>query len=157
MDFDEAWKNLNLPDSYFSESEKSYALLDINQDGVEELIINIKSEPDFMSSLIFTYDTEGQIVFVSNLYHYAYIRYSPEYLAIECSELRPSVYTGDGSFYALNGAELTMVFSVGWDTYVSEDYNYVYYPDSGQTTTISQDERRGYLSNLQEIEWIPLA
>lgn len=157
MDIDAVRESINLPDSYLSKSEKSYALLDINQDGIEELIINIKPEPDFMFSLIFTYDAEGQIAFVSNLYHYAYIRYSPEYLAIECSELRPSVYTGDGSFYTLNGTELTMTFSVGWDTYVSEDYNYVYYPDSGQTTTISQDERLGYFSNMQEIEWIPLA
>lgn len=159
MDYDEAWNEWSMSPSYLAISDKSYAVIDINQDGIEELIVNIKPEPDFMFSLIFTRDTDGQIVFVANLYHFSYIRYSPEHLAVECSETRPSATTGGSSdFYTLNGTELQLAFTVIGTASSAEARDYsVRYPDAGETVSISPEEGSAYFSNLQDIEWISLA
>jgi hypothetical protein len=135
----------------------NYTILDINQDGTDELIINSVNENGFMYSVIFTRNSSGQITMIENMYHYGFIRYSQDFTAIEYSDLKPDYYTGNSGFYTLNGTELTLAFSVGWDKTVSEDYNFVYYPSSGETVTITADEKATYFSNLINLEYLQLA
>lgn len=146
LDYAEGWNG----------SGETYAILDINQDGVDELIVNSPNNSGFMYSLVFTQNYEGQIVRLANEYHYGYIRYSAEHSAIEYSELNPTPDLGSSGFYAMSGAGLALIFSISWDNSEGTENSQIYYPSSGESVPISAEERQAYFASLQNLNWVSL-
>lgn len=146
LDYAEGWTG----------SGETYAILDINQDGVDELIVNSPNDFGFMYSLIFTKNYEGQIVRLANEYHYGYIRYSAEHSAIEYSELNPTPDLGNSGFFAISGGGLVLVLSISWDSSEGTENSQIYYPSSGESVPISAEERQAYFGSLQNLNWVSL-
>lgn len=146
LDYAEGWTG----------SGETYAILDINQDGVDELIVNSPNDFGFMYSLLFTKNYEGQIVRLANEYHYGYIRYSAEHSAIEYSELNPTPDLGNSGFFAISGGGLVLVLSISWDSSEGTENSQIYYPSSGESVPISAEERQAYFGSLQNLNWVSL-
>ena len=146
LDYAEGWNS----------SGETYVILDINQDGVDELIVNSPNDSGFMYSLVFTQNYEGQIVRLANEYHYGYIRYSAEHSAIEYSELNPTPDLGSSGFFAMSGAGLALIFSISWDNSEGTENSQIYYPSSGESVSISGEERQAYFASLQNLNWVSL-
>ena len=139
-------------------SPESYTILDINQDQIPELMVH--SAPDdygWSNSLLFAYDSETQEAkIVQDIYHYLDIRYSNKYKAITFSETRSAIMYGGQDFYALDGTELTYIFSVGWESDGTPDGIEHYIFRDNVRTEISEAESDAYFDELSDIEKTPL-
>lgn len=135
----------------------TYALIDINQDKIPELLIDsVDDMGEWHLALVFTYNiTEGKIQFVQDIYYYSEIQYSQKYKAITFSEFRPDVVKIE-DYYTTDNAELVHLFSVGWDKTVAEDYNFFNTPDM-ESQKISEEELKKYFSELMLIEFLPFS
>lgn len=131
---------------------ESYSILDINQDGVPELMVH--SENDgfrWSNTLLFVYDSKSQEVkLAEDIYHYADIRYSDKHKAIVYSDVRSTQMYGGQGFFTLDGTTLTSAFSVGWDNTSGSEHYFIY--ENGSQKEISESESNAYYSELTEIE-----
>lgn len=134
----------------------SYAILDIDQNQIPELLINSATIMDaWYSTLLFTYNPDlNEVILVKDIYHYDDICYSQNNQAIVYAELRPFPAVGGYNFYALDGIELKSIQSVGWDT--SGDGTYSFIATSGDRRKISFEEREAILLGLSPIPSEPL-
>ena len=89
-----------------------YAMLDINQDGVEELILNAAYDDDFSTA----------VVFKINMSCYD-LKYSQEYKALVYSDTRPSVMETIYGFYVIQDGNLTHSFSVEYGQVYGVEYD----------------------------------
>lgn len=119
----------------------SYAYYDLNNDGVEELIVHISDGYDFGTHLFYTY-VENKIKFIDKIYHFGDITYNKNEASIVYTYIRPSlVYGGTYGFYKLNNNKFELVKSVGVSI---ENGNEEYFVDD---KTISKDEYNTYFDN----------
>ena len=166
-----------LDDWFYQPTE--YALLDLNQDGMKELILQGNYfdtfYDDFYNFSVFTYDAHTKQVVIVPLADgtsesnapkqvetcYGELMYSPQYQSLVFTDLRP-YYVGTTAisnygYYTLNNGSLQMEQSIG--TNHSEDYSQIYYeihtPDGG-STVISAEEYREYISERDPIAFEPL-
>lgn len=145
----------------WSESASEYAILDINQDGIPELLINSELDIEWQNTVFFSYDIAlGKIVYIDDIYHFADIRYSSRYKAIEYTDIRPNILSGISYFNVIKDKEFICVFTVGWDTTDLEAndmeiYNFV--NEFGkEDKRIENEEREEYFSELKSIDFISL-
>lgn len=156
----EAYKNYGTPPLESATfTNYAYSLLDIDQNGVPELILRSYNQ-EMLPSIawpwykIFTYDTmREQPVFVGDLCPYAKISYSSLEKAIACSPTKPNVYGYGTQFYGLTQQKLQSLFYVGcWsDGQGNNTYHLSPDLDSGEEKIISKSEYDRYLDNLTEI------
>ena len=134
----------------------SYAILDIDQNQIPELLINSATIMDaWYSTLLFTYNPDlNEVILVKDIYHYDDIRYSQNNQAIVYAESRPFPAVGGYVFYALDGIKLKFIQSVGWDT--SGDGTYSFIATSGDRRKISFEEREAIFLGLSSIPSEPL-
>lgn len=131
---------------------ESYSILDINQDGVPELMVHSENDGfGWSNTLLFVYDSKSQEVkLAEDIYHYADIRYSDEHKAIVYSDVRSTQMYGGQGFFTLDGTTLTSAFSVGWDNTSGSEHYFIY--ENGSQKEISKSESDAYYSELTEIE-----
>lgn len=134
----------------------SYAIQDINQDGVPELFVQSEEQLEWYNTLLFTYNvSEEKIVFVNDIYHIHNLRYSEQYGAIAYSDFRPNQNVSVLGFYTVDAdLKYLLKFSICKDTSVSPNWFKV---ENNQQTEISENEREVYVKNLKDIEFIPLS
>lgn len=139
-----------------------YALLDIDQDGTQELIIQGGELSGFYEYLIFRWDAaQGKPVSVpidgsdQGFTSYGGVQYVPKYRAINAIYVRPSDYDGKIDYYVLKNSEMVKDFSIGWET-PSVEKIYVWESGGGQRKIITQEQYEAYWSENQRIVFQPL-
>ena len=162
----EAYKNHGTPPSEIATySDYAYSLLDIDQNGVPELILRSYNQEMLPSTAwpwykIFTYDTvRQQPVYVGGLSPYAKISYSVSEKAIAYSPTKPSVYGYGTQFDVLAQQDLQSLFYLGcWsDGQGNDTYHRSDDLGLGEEEIISKSEYDQYLDGLTEITFDPIA
>ena len=157
-------KYINDYQDYFTDSgvevsrlrNVGYSIVDINQDGVYELILIAYTEEDmgWPTNIIYTYQN-GSVSLVDVIYNYGGIRYDSGTNEVVYSSVRPTMVTGGYGFYRLVGNRLSLVKSVGhdrgyFDVYTGE-YQYdkhFYFDSNGVKTEITEEEENSYFDNV---------
>ena len=131
----------------FSEDEHgvvsgvSYTYYDLDNDGIEELIVYISDGYDFGTHLFYTY-VENEIKFIDKIYHFGNLTYNKGDASIVYTITRPSAAYGYSyGFYKLNNNKFELLKSVGVSI---ENGNEKYFIDD---KIISKDEYEKYFDN----------
>lgn len=142
----------------------AYALLDIDQNGVPELLVRAYDQDQSSTAwpwyTVFTYDAaQGQAVFVSDLYPYGDVRYSSAERALVISPTRPNVYSYGLQFFGLSNGALETRFYVGcWsDGQGSNTYYQSQDMDGTAQQTVPESVYDAYLAGLTDIAFAPLS
>ena len=92
-----------------------YALIDIDQDGITELIINANYDDGFALAAVFAYDgTAKAAEYIGDIYHCYELKYSSEYKALVYSDTRPNEMETVENFDVLEDGSLVNSFSISW-------------------------------------------
>ncbi len=92
-----------------------YAFVDINQDGIVELIIKGSYGDDFSAAAVFKISTVDQSIINIGQFDYCYnLQYSQEYKALVYSDTRPSAEESVDNFYSIQDDSLVFGFAVCW-------------------------------------------
>jgi len=128
-----------------------YAILDIDQNGIPELIID-SSDTDWSTDLIYSYDTAtDKVVFIDSIYHYSGLRYSMKYKAIEYQPSRPDKLSGSSSFDTLDSNKLITLFSINMNGTSGNSIYSLWQND--KETVLSENEKDTYFSELNQIDF----
>lgn len=145
-----------------------YAILDIDDDGIDELIITGGDGTGFYNFTVFSYDRKSKEVYpIPNVYsdvignekegyffqNYGGLRYSPSHKALVFSELRTAPMYGELSYFTIKNQELVSDFGI-WHEYDYQSNKTTYgYSESGNRTAVDEDEYQNYLNELSDIEF----
>ena len=157
------WTSSDLSSFYTLES---YSLIDIDQNGTDELIITSNSDFGFLAFLVYTIDEKtGEIVKLPaarsdleshTLSCYGDPRYSPKYKALVFSETRPTAVDSGVEYFVVAGECLHSIGRVGADGFITEGKMTFYSTLSGSFEEISEADRDGYISELTWLDYHPL-
>ena len=132
-----------------------YCLIDINQDGVNEMILSIyeSTMPEVAEYLVFAQNA-GEITKVDEFTACYGIRYSAVYKAIVYTDTRPSLYSSGYSFSTFDGEKMNWAFSCCHEGDIESSY----YLNTGEQKEISESEYQMYMSELVEItDWTEIS
>jgi len=132
-----------------------YAILDINGDGIPELVIRFTYATDWYV-LIFSYDTAQQrVVYISEFYYVGLLQYSERYRAFVFQVLQGNDTEESFIFYApdiLSDGGLGFILMLLDGVYYINDEFYTI--DEGRN--ISESEFLSYFEDIVEIEFSPI-
>ena len=149
---------------------QEYALLDVDGDGYEELIISGRGELiEFAGLAIFRLDAQSGRILPVQIYtpnmeggtvgqFFNTLEYSRQYRALVFSELRTAYMYGDYGFYVLEGDRLSAAFSIGYEVTTdgtSEVTSYSIYRD-GASEPLTQEEYEAYHGGTEVVQFQPL-
>lgn len=140
-----------------------YAILDINQDGKDELIILSGTSDGFYCFLVYRMTPFGTIRLVECYYSNGYgpvgscwggLQYSKKHKALVFSEARNVPYYGGLNYWRLEDYNLNEFGTIGWETNYNTNITayFAYFDDVGGNVT-----QAGYQSYLNELTWIEFA
>lgn len=155
------WMGTGLSDYY---TLSSYSLVDIDQNGTDELIIYGSGYDGFEGFLVFAQDpTTGRIVRVrvdpdirDIASCFGGVAYSPKYKALVLSETRSTAGYGAEEYFVLEGGQLRSIGVVGHDVYLGEGTLAYYTTLGGSLEIISEEERYAYSSERESLDASPL-
>lgn len=141
---------------FFEDGENSYCFLDLDADGIPELILsgngsNNGPSAGFGELLVFGYDTDAAAV-VSIPFSTQYgesastscfggYSYSSTYKALQFSETRPADSGGCVDFYTLQNGTLTCILTIGYEAdFQNGKASYFKIDSSGNSVTIDEAE-----------------
>lgn len=141
---------------FFEDGENSYCFLDLDADGIPELILsgngsNNGPSAGFGELLVFGYDTDAAAV-VSIPFSTQYgesastscfggYSYSSTYKALQFSETRPADSGGRVDFYTLQNGTLTCILTIGYEAdFQNGKPSYFKIDGSGNSVTIDEAE-----------------
>lgn len=141
---------------FFEDGENSYCFLDLDADGIPELILsgngsNNGPSAGFEELLVFGYDTDAAAV-VSIPFSTQYgesastscfggYSYSSTYKALQFSETRPADSGGRVDFYTLQNGTLTCILTIGYEAdFQNGKPSYFKIDGSGNSVTIDEAE-----------------
>ena len=128
---------------YMSVQAETYTIFDINQDGIDELLVKTFSFDDFYYTGIFTYDTsKNKVKYVKEIYSYGEISYSKKYNCLIYAEVRPSFFDGGYIFCKLENKKIVKMWQLTYDKYSGEKY-YLYRPKK-KTKLIKKSQYNEY-------------
>ncbi len=131
-------------EQYTSESESiptEYAILDVDQDGIDELLMAGNTADDFKTVWVFTFD--GEVKYIDCRDFYYGVQYSSTYKALAGNNTRPTANSTVFSFWSLQNGALIENFSVA----------YGYYED---IKTYDDPQITQYTDTCEEIAFLPL-
>lgn len=137
-----------------------YSILDIDVDGIPELLIKSIEEEDFWYyAAVFTYDPDSKNVeLMGKLHTVNDIQYSPYLKAILYFD--EFMYTGGKTdFYTIESGELHLMYWLYYfgDYYRGDDqYGLWKYEDSHVTAEISKDEYERYFQDAEPVLFLPI-
>ena len=142
-----------------------YSILDIDEDGIDELIITGGDGTGFYNFTVFSYDRKSKEVYpIPNVYsdvignekegyffqNYGGLRYSPSHKALVFSELRTGSMYGGLSYFTIKNQELVSDFGI-WYEYDYQTNKTTYgYSELGNRIAVDEDEYQEYLNELNE-------
>lgn len=141
---------------FFEDGENSYCFLDLDANGIPELILsgngsNNGPSAGFGELLVFGYDTDAAAV-VSIPFSTQYgesastscfggYSYSSTYKALQFSETRPADSGGRVDFYTLQNGTLTCILTIGYEAdFQNGKPSYFKIDGSGNSVTIDEAE-----------------
>ena len=127
-------------------TDPGYCLLDIDQDGTEELILTSGPDADnWYEYQVYTAENDQNIELVDNIIVYKAISYSEKYKALVGYNDQPKQLTSSKNYYVLEDGKLTEAFSIGsevdWETSVP---SYDISDGVNGYTVITEDEYNTY-------------
>ena len=123
------------------ESKVSYTYYDLDNNGIEELIVNISDGYDFSTKLFYTYEND-KIKFIDKFYHFGTLSYNKSENSIVYTQVKPSLAYGYSyGFYKLNNNKFELLKSVGLNINDGKETYFV------NDNTISKDEYDKYFNN----------
>lgn len=129
-----------------------YYILDINQDGTDELFIVDDGTGDFFSTLIYRYDsTNNKVVLIKDIYSYGVLRYSESDREIVYATFRPFKDAGVYDFYKLENNEFVWYKSTGYKGENFTDY-YINTKENGETK-ISSEENSKIFESVENLDY----
>ncbi len=136
-----------------------YAMLDVNQDGTQELIIQAPSSSNWYDALVFTKNAKGEIVKAAELHYYNSLRYSGTNQALFYTDMKPSVLLGRYVYAGLNGTALEVVKTMSWEP-VSVDNKIVasisLTEKNGSKTSITEADRQAAYAELSNLFFLAI-
>lgn len=142
-----------------------YAILDIDEDGIDELIITGGDGMGFYNLIVFGYDRKLKEIYpISNIdsvtyregkenyvfQYYGGLNYSQSHKALVLSELRTGSVFGGLGYFTIKNRELVSDFGI-WYEYDYQTNKTTYgYSESGNRTVVDEDEYQEYLNELNE-------
>lgn len=149
-----------------------YALLDIDQDGKQELIIQGEDGTGFSNCLVFRWDSaQGKVINVplnaidfdgiSQWFScYGGLGYSPKYKSLVFTSLRPyyigTTAIGGCDYYTIQEGILQRERRVGPNHTDDLEIYYEVFVSDGTRTVISAEKHQEYVAERNPIEFIPL-
>ena len=129
------------------EAPSTYCLIDIDQNGIPELLLRSDEDSPFSRILVFSYDERLDApTFAGELYLYGFPRYSEQYHALVCMYPRPNQYYNLGQFYTLSNYRLNESMQVGWsDGRTGSEY---YKIIAQQESDITESEYNEYYDDV---------
>lgn len=141
---------------FFEDGENSYCFLDLDADGIPELILsgngsNNGPSAGFEELLVFGYDTDtaavvsipfstqyGESAYASCFGGYSY---SSTYKALQFSETRPADSGSCADFYTLQNGTLTCILTIGYEAdFQNGKASYFKIDSSGNSVSIDEAE-----------------
>ena len=137
-------------------TDPGYCLLDIDQDGTEELILTSGPDADnWYEYQVYTAENDQNIELVDNIIVYKTISYSEKYKALVGYNDLPKQLTSRKNYYVLEDGQLTEAFAIGsevdWETSVP---SYGLIDDVNGYEVLTEDEYNSYENELQSLnDW----
>lgn len=148
-----------------------YAILDINGDGMEELIITSGGDLEFYDFSVFSYDEVTDDIFVLSIsgtyaygedytgnaaQYYSWLRYSSKYHALVFTEFNNGSMFDSYSYFVMDDRELVADFSLWFERdYETQQLSYGI-TNSGNREMISEDEYTTYINEWSAIAFEPM-
>lgn len=151
-----------------------YAIIDINKDGIEELIITGGDGLGFYNFSVFSYDKASNNIYALSIpgnviygesytgntaQYYGSLRYSSKYHALVFTELNNGSMFGSYGYFVIGDQKLIVEFSLAFERdYETRQMSYNI-NSSGSRKTISQTDYDSYINEIINLEWsdIPTA
>ena len=148
-------------DDWWTHPFNRYAIIDIDGDGIPELIVSSFDGFGWFTDLIFTFDIhQGQISFISSLFTLHGLSHSQQHGALVFEPLRTHVGAGLFEFHTLDDLKNRSIsFTLSFDegSEFNPAHNTIIYgewhEENRLTRNISETERSQYLNELVWIEY----
>ncbi len=160
--FLESFEYLSDVNNYCGNTPVSYAFLDINKDGVQELMIQaVDDSGSFYYTYIYTFNTlSNKVEFISNLITYQNLSYSSKYECLQYMYPRPAEWENSIHFSKLTNNKLVNSFSIVYDEYSgTPKCTYMTYDIDGkiyESYSITELKREEYINTCVDIIWSDL-
>lgn len=145
-----------------------YAILDINQDGIDELIITGGNELGFYNFAVFSYNKTSNDIYALSIpgnvtfgedytgnvsQYYDSLQYSPKYHALVFTELNNGPMFDSYGYYVIDDRKLVVDFSLWFEMdYETQQASYGI-SNSDSRETISQTDYNSYIDEIISLEW----
>lgn len=138
--------------SNWIEKPETYCIYDINQDGIEELLIMSADDFGWRNTLIYTY-VSGNVTFITDIYSYGEIRYDKDDREIVYTSVKPYIDVGMYEFYKLKNNKFVYSKSVGYE----EQGKYVIYTEGAGKKSITEEQNIAYFQKLYYFSFAKLS
>lgn len=135
-----------------------YAYLDIDQDGIQELLINAtdKLDEEWNYTAILGY-YKNKVKYIDMYHNFHGFNYSKKYKAVVFSDFRISISSGADIWCNLKDYKLVNFMVTGWE--VGSDFNEIKnFKDIDDTRIyITEEEENEYFSDVHSVKYTPIA
>ena len=131
----------------WSSKVDEYSILDIDQDGTEELILKAK-DLDFFYALICGYNKDSQeVIVIDNIYGYGGLKYNSDTKEIGYSEMRQIQEAMGFGFYKIEDKKLVLTRAVGYE------YQQYFIAEGENRRNATSDEVYAEIDKAKAIEY----
>ena len=92
-----------------------YLVIDINQDGYPEILIQCQAGSEYTKTLVFTLQNNGTVIFVDEIYHAGKLYYEPNFQTLVYTPFQLTSYHGEYDYVWLFDHVLYHGFQFFWD------------------------------------------
>lgn len=126
-----------------------YALTDLDDDTVPELLIRAQGEDEWFTCMVFSYDAdEDKILHVGDLYCCQFLQYSAQYHALFSTDIRPTDTLYTYGYTALQDGTLKHIMVLSYEASCNEDGTYA--EDGTGTYQVIQDGETTTVDSFEE-------
>ena len=134
-----------------------YAYLDIDQDGIQELLINAtdKLDEEWNYTAIFGY-YKNKVKYIDMYHNFHGFNYSKKYKAVVFSDFRISVSSGEDIWCNLKDYKLVNLMITGWE--VGSEFNEIknFKDIDDKRIYITEEEINTYFSDVHSVNYTPI-
>ena len=144
----------------WSLAAETCARLDINKDGVEELLVQGPAELSWYNTLIYTKTAEGDVVLAGSLYHCMQLQYSESQSALVYHEARPSINMAAYTFGTVTGKSFSPKMVVVKEPKMTKNqvslHYYVKDSATGAETVLTDAQMKAYIADAAAVTFSPI-